>query len=172
MASDRSGKRASRQVGITLEETRQSVHATHDLTVHRLPKPGDVLDTHLTYTGLENKSPGAYTTMRIETLTRMVTAVHNTSRWDVPGSAAEGDDRPAQDDPAVPELGPLPTKALAEVPVPVAQGACSYLYRIGKNLEPHTHRCVRSRGRWFTSNHSARNSYLGTRRQRHHLHSC
>ena len=39
------------------------------------------------------------------------------------GVPAEGDDRPAQDDPVVPELGPLPTNPVAEVPVAVAQGA-------------------------------------------------
>ena len=167
------GRELADKWGITPEETRQSVHATHDLTVHRLPKPGDVLDTHLTYTGVENKSPGAYTTMRIETF---FDANGDRSQhikagctWGVP---AEGDDRPAQDDPAVPELGPLPTKSSSRVAGSCGPGSCSYLYRIGKNLEPHTHRCVRSRGRWFTSNHSARNSYLGTRRQRHHLHSC
>ena len=34
--------------GITPEETRQSVHATHDLVIHRLARPGDVLQTRLT----------------------------------------------------------------------------------------------------------------------------
>ncbi|HAE54350.1 MAG TPA: hypothetical protein DEB59_05385 [Acidimicrobiaceae bacterium] len=118
------GRELADKWGITPEETRQSVHATHDLTVHRLAKPGDILDTHLSYTGVENKSPGAYTTMRIETFDANGDRVFTTHQGGMYlGVPAEGDDRPAQDDPAVPELGPLPTKALAELPVPVAQGA-------------------------------------------------
>ena len=118
------GRELADKWGITPEETRQSVHATHDLTVHRLPKPGDVLDTHLTYTGVENKSPGAYTTMRIETFDADGNPVFTPHQGGMYlGVPAEGDDRPAQDDPVVPELGPLPTNPVAEVPVAVAQGA-------------------------------------------------
>tara|TARA_Y100001934_G_scaffold260453_1_gene332709 strand:- start:270 stop:734 length:465 start_codon:yes stop_codon:yes gene_type:complete len=39
------------------------------------------------------------------------------------GVPAEGDDQPAQDGPVVPDLGPLPANPVAEVLVPVAQGA-------------------------------------------------
>ena len=110
--------------GLTPEATRQSVHATHDLTIHRLVKPGDVLETKLTYTGVENKSPGAYTTMKIETCDADGNPVFTTHQGGMYlGVPAEGDDRPAQDDPVVPELGPLPENPIAEVLVPVAHGA-------------------------------------------------
>ena len=110
--------------GRDLEETRQSVHATHDLVIHRLVTPGDVLETKLTYTGVENKSPGAYTTMKIETFDAHGEPVFTTHQGGMYlGVRATGEDRPAQDDPVVPELGPLPEDPVAEVLVPVAHGA-------------------------------------------------
>ena len=110
--------------GITPEETRQSVHATHDLVIHRLARPGDVLQTRLTYTGIENKSPGAYTTMKLETSDADDQPVFTTYQGGMYlGVPTEGDDRPARDTPDVPNLGPLPDKPLTEILVPVAHGA-------------------------------------------------
>lgn len=110
--------------GITPEETRQSVHATHDLVIHRLARPGDVLQTRLTYTGIENKSPGAYTTMKLETSDADDQPVFTTYQGGMYlGVPTEGDDRPARDTPDVPDLGPLPDKPLTEILVPVAHGA-------------------------------------------------
>jgi acyl dehydratase len=110
--------------GITPEETRQSVHATHDLVIHRLARPGDVLQTRLTYTGVENKSPGAYTTMKLETSDAEDQPVFTTYQGGMYlGVPTEGDDRPARDTPDVPDLGPLPDKPLTEILVPVAHGA-------------------------------------------------
>ena len=110
--------------GITPEETRQSVHATHDLVIHRLARPGDVLQTRLTYTGVEDKSPGAYTTMKLETSDADDQPVFTTYQGGMYlGVPTEGDDRPARDTPDVPDLGPLPDKPLTEILVPVAHGA-------------------------------------------------
>ena len=110
--------------GITPEETRQSVHATHDLVIHRLARPGDVLQTRLTYTGVEDKSPGAYTTMKLETFDAEDQPVFTTYQGGMYlGVPTEGDDRPARDTPDVPNLGPLPDKPLTEILVPVAHGA-------------------------------------------------
>ena len=110
--------------GITPEETRQSVHATHDLVIHRLARPGDVLQTRLTYTGVEDKSPGAYTTLKLETFDAEDQPVFTTYQGGMYlGVPAKGDDRPAQDTPDVPDLGPLPDKPLTEILVPVAHGA-------------------------------------------------
>ena len=110
--------------GITPEETRQSVHATHDLVIHRLARPGDVLQTRLTYTGVEDKSPGAYTTMKLETCDAEDQPVFTTYQGGMYlGVPTEGDDRPARDTPDVPDLGPLPDKPLTEILVPVAHGA-------------------------------------------------
>jgi len=46
----------------------RSVHATHDLRLHRRPRPGDRLSTRATVISAETKSPGAYVITRFETL--------------------------------------------------------------------------------------------------------
>jgi len=118
------GRELADKWGITPEETRQSVHATHDLVVHRLARPGDVLETRLTYTGVENKSPGAYTTMKLETFDAAGHPVFTTYQGGMYlGVPAEGEDRPAQDTPEIPDLGALPDEPLAEILVPVTHGA-------------------------------------------------
>ena len=118
------GRELADKWGITPEETRQSVHATHDLVVHRLARPGDVLETRLTYTGVENKSPGAYTTMKLETFDAAGHPVFTTYQGGMYlGVPAEGEDRPAQDTPEIPDLGALSGEPLAEILVPVTHGA-------------------------------------------------
>ena len=118
------GRELADKWGITPEETRQSVHATHDLVIHRLARPGDVLETRLTYTGVENKSPGAYTTMKLETFDADGHPVFTTYQGGMYlGVPAEGEDRPAQDTPEIPDLGALPGEPLAEILVPVTHGA-------------------------------------------------
>ena len=58
----------SRHYGVTADEVRRGVHATHDLTVHRLIAPTEHLSTTLTVTGVERRKPGAFTTMQLETV--------------------------------------------------------------------------------------------------------
>jgi len=118
------GRELANKWGITPEETRQSVHATHDLVIHRLARPGDILETHLTYTGVENKSPGAYTTMKLETFDAHGERVFTTYQGGMYlGVPTKGPDRPAQGDPVVPDLGPVAAEPLSEIQVPVAHGA-------------------------------------------------
>jgi len=45
----------------------RSVHATHDLRVHRRPRPGDRLSTTASVVSTEPRSPGAYVVTRFET---------------------------------------------------------------------------------------------------------
>ena len=54
-------------LGVDRLDGRRGVHATHDLTVHRLIRPGDVLTTTMTVVGVEQRSPGAFVSMVIET---------------------------------------------------------------------------------------------------------
>jgi acyl dehydratase len=110
--------------GITPEETRQSVHATHDLTIHRLARPGDVLSTRLTCTGVENKRPGAYSTTKLETVDGEGQEVFTTHQGGIYlGIPAVGEDQPDVSAPAIPELGVAPEEPIAEILVPVAHGA-------------------------------------------------
>ncbi|MED5553003.1 MAG: MaoC/PaaZ C-terminal domain-containing protein [Actinomycetota bacterium] len=110
--------------GITPEETRQSVHATHDLTIHRLARPGDVLSTRLTYTGVENKRPGAYSTTKLETVDAEGREVFTTHQGGIYlGIPTVGEDRPDVSAPPIPELGVVPEEPMAEILIPVAHGA-------------------------------------------------
>ncbi|MDG2112514.1 MAG: MaoC family dehydratase N-terminal domain-containing protein, partial [Actinomycetota bacterium] len=91
------GREIADRWGINPDEIRQSVHATHDLTVHRLVRPGDVLSTKLTYVGVEQRRPGAYATMAIETTDadgELVATTHQGGMY--LGVPTEGDDRPAE----------------------------------------------------------------------------
>ena len=46
----------------------RGVHATHHLTVHRAPRPGDRLSTTAIVQALEPRAPGAYLVLRMETV--------------------------------------------------------------------------------------------------------
>ena len=46
----------------------RSVHATHDLVLHRLPRAGDRLTTTATVVALERRAPGAYVVTRHDTV--------------------------------------------------------------------------------------------------------
>src|SRR5437773_182346 len=54
--------------GLTPEEALRSVHATHDLVIHRSIRPGDRLTTRATVVGVESRKPGAFQMTRLDTL--------------------------------------------------------------------------------------------------------
>jgi acyl dehydratase len=58
----------SEQIGMTAAEVLTGVHATHDVTIHRLARPGDQLTTRLSIIGLTDISPGAKATTRLDTV--------------------------------------------------------------------------------------------------------
>jgi acyl dehydratase len=58
----------SEPLGMTRAEVLTGVHATHDLTVHRLVRPGDRLSTQLCIVGITDISPGAKVTTRLTTV--------------------------------------------------------------------------------------------------------
>ena len=114
------GRETADKWGILPEETRQSVHATHDLTIHRLARPGDQLSTRLTYVGAEQRRPGAYTTMLLETVDQHGEAVASTRQGGIYlGVPTSGDDHPAPAHPLPLEWGEPPTGAQHEVAIPV-----------------------------------------------------
>jgi len=65
IVTSRSG---SEQIGMTAAEVLTGVHASHDVTIHRLVRPGDRLTTELSIDGLTDISPGAKATTRLETV--------------------------------------------------------------------------------------------------------
>jgi acyl dehydratase len=52
------------------EVATRSVHATHDVTVHRVPRAGDTLHTTARVTGLARRRAGTLVTVRVETVDR------------------------------------------------------------------------------------------------------
>ena len=58
---------AMRDTHLTHKEALQGVHATHDIVIHRLVRPGEELSTQATVAGLERRKPGAYQTVRLDT---------------------------------------------------------------------------------------------------------
>jgi acyl dehydratase len=49
------------------DERRRGVHATHDLTIHRLLRPGEVVTTTATIEAIEPRSRGTFERLRLET---------------------------------------------------------------------------------------------------------
>ncbi len=91
----------SESVGVTGDEVITGVHATHDVTIHRLVRPGDVLSTTLEIVGLVDKSPGALSTMRLETVDADGSPVATTTQGSLYlGVHAEGVDHPDPTPPA------------------------------------------------------------------------
>ena len=118
-----SGRDHSDRWGITADETRRSVHATHDLTVHRLIRPGDLLTTTARYTGVEQRSPGAFVTTRLESRDAAGDLVATTEQGALYlGVATDGDDRPVESpcDPVVLTDVGSPTD---EIRIDIAHGA-------------------------------------------------
>ncbi|MGH1487782.1 MAG: MaoC/PaaZ C-terminal domain-containing protein [Acidimicrobiales bacterium] len=63
-----SSRRLSEEAGVAASEVQTSVHATHDVQIHRLVRPGDVLTTSLVTAGVVGIKPGAMSTTRLETV--------------------------------------------------------------------------------------------------------
>jgi acyl dehydratase len=54
--------------GMTPDEFRRGVHATHDVTIHRPIRPPEKLTTRATVVAIERRKPGAYQLTRLETI--------------------------------------------------------------------------------------------------------
>ncbi|MEM7275089.1 MAG: MaoC/PaaZ C-terminal domain-containing protein [Actinomycetota bacterium] len=92
---------ASSQAGLTEAEIRTSVHAGHDVTIHRLVRPGDRLATTLETVGVTDIRPGALTTTRLRTVDQAGQAVATTTQTGINlGIPSAGPDRP---DPSPPQ---------------------------------------------------------------------
>ncbi|MDH4144057.1 MAG: MaoC/PaaZ C-terminal domain-containing protein [Acidimicrobiia bacterium] len=110
--------------GITPDEVRRGVHATHDTTIHRLIRPGDRLTTTLEIVGVEQRKPGAYSTMRLVTQAADGEVVATTEQGSMYlGVPTTGPDRPASFLAARLDLPTLDAGAVrAEVEIPIGAG--------------------------------------------------
>src|SRR5438445_11603187 len=95
--------------GLTPEEARRAVHATHDLLIHRGVRPGDTLTTRATVVGVERRTPGAFQVMRLDTVDAAGAPVCTTWQGALyRGVAVLGEDRPATDAPSAPGAVTVP----------------------------------------------------------------
>ncbi len=83
-----------RGLGLTAEEARRGVHASHDVTLHRPIRPGEELVTTAAVVGVENGRAGAATWMRLTTTDASGAAVVTTHQRSVMlGVPLVGDER-------------------------------------------------------------------------------
>ncbi len=76
------------------------VHATHDLHIHRPITAGDVLTTRAEAIGLEQRKPGAYSTMKLDTVDARGAPVSTTWQGSLNlGEAVDGDPIPCETPP-------------------------------------------------------------------------
>jgi acyl dehydratase len=131
------------ELGVPRSEVLTGVHATHDLQIHRLIRPGDVLTTSLEMVGLVHKSPGAMTTTRLTTVDADGDPVATTTQNSIYlGVGVDGDDQP---DPGAPPpvAGTERTGSPAEVTVEVRAGAAHVYTECARIWNPiHTDRAV------------------------------
>lgn len=137
------GREEMERAGVPLAEVRTGVHATHDTTIHRLIRPGDVLSTSMKTVGVVNIKPGAMSTVRLETVDAQGLPVATTSQNGIYlGVPTDGPDRP---DPAPPP----PIEGIERVgdpiefPVDIAAGAAHSYTECARIWNPiHTDKAV------------------------------
>ena len=111
------------QSGLTPNEARRGVHASHDLIIHRQIRPPAQVRTRAMVAGIERRKPGAYQLTRLQTVDAagapICTSWYGSIYRDV---AVAGPDRTVEAAPAPalpPEMGSQP---ISEIPIRVAAG--------------------------------------------------
>jgi acyl dehydratase len=109
---------------LSQDEYVRAVHATHELVIHRPIRAGDRLTTRASVVGLEQRRPGAYQTLRLDTTDAQGELVSSTWQGAIyRGVEVSGPDRQAQDLPAPIPMPDTEAGVRAEVPVPITPGA-------------------------------------------------
>jgi len=132
---------------LTADEGLRSVHATHDLVIHRPVRPGDRLTTRATIVGVECRKPGAYQVMRLDTVDDAGAPVCTTWQGGLyRGVAVAGPDRPAVEVPAPPEPLGSNSQVHTEVSVPISALAAHVYTECARIWNPvHTDTAVAAR---------------------------
>jgi acyl dehydratase len=113
----------ARRAGTPLDELRRGVHATHDLHIGRLVRPGDDLTTVATITAVQARPPGAYLVTRLDTTDADGRTVATTWQGSLYlRTAVDGPDREEAAAPAPPP-SPEADELAVDTRVPVAAGA-------------------------------------------------
>jgi len=114
-------RRELRGASMTAEEDVRAIHATHDLIAHRLVRPGDRVTTRATIVGVERRKPGAFLTVRFDTVDSNGAPVCET--WEgviYRDVEVTGPDRPAIEAPRLPTAAKTNGSARAEIPIPIS----------------------------------------------------
>lgn len=116
--------------GVSLAEIRRGIHATHDLHIHRLARVGDILRTSATITSMEQRKPGVFMMMRLDTVDADGEPVATTWQGSLYlDTQTEGPDRVSEPEPTplrLPSAG-LPTGGTTRFDVAVG-GFDAHLY--------------------------------------------
>ena len=133
--------------GLTPDEARRGVHASHDLVIHRGIRPPAHVQTRATVAGIERRKPGAYQLTRLETVD--ATGVPICTSWygsiyrDV---AVAGPDRMAEAAPALAAPPAMSRQPISEIPIPVAAGLAHVYTECARIFNPiHTDAAVAQR---------------------------
>jgi acyl dehydratase len=131
------------ELGVTPAEVRTGVHATHDLTIHRPIRPGDVLTTTLETVGVVAIRPGARTTTRLRTVDAAGRPVATTTQEGIHlGVPTSGTDRPDPDPPPAIDGGDR-TGRPVERRIPIDGGRAHLYTECARIWNPiHTDRAV------------------------------
>ena len=152
----------------------RGVHATHDLTLHRLPRAGDRLRTTAVVTAVESRAPGAYVLTRFETVDAQGEPVSTTAYGSLyRGVACEGADsspRTERESDAPAPIGAGSREGDAppdwSASVPIAPDPGPRLLRVRADLEPDPHRPGGGARRGTPGHHPARHRDPRPRRVR------
>ena len=129
----------------------RSVHATHNLVIHRPVKAGDRLETTATVTLIEQRSPGAYQVTRFETVDQRGKPVTTTEYGSIyrgvsidpaPGPVRPKGSEPTENESSVP-LSPQGTSEGWSTSVPLSAGLAHVYTECARIWNPiHTDRAV------------------------------
>jgi len=133
--------------GLSTDEAIRSVHATHDVIIHRNVRPGDRLTTRATIVGVERRKPGAFQVMRLDTVDASGSPVCTTWQGGLFREVAvAGPDRPATEIPPLPNFTATGTTIRAEVHVPISALAAHVYTECARIWNPvHTDTAVADR---------------------------
>ena len=139
-------RRQAGALGLTSDEALRSVHATHDLIIHRGARPGDRLTTCATVVGVERRKPGAFQVLKLETVDAAGKPVCTTWQGALfRGVEVSGEERFAADAPPAPRAVEV-ASARAEVHVPVSALAAHVYTECARIWNPvHTDTAVAAR---------------------------
>jgi acyl dehydratase len=130
-----------RATALSAEIAVRSVHATHDLRLHRPPRPGDRLRTTATIVSAEPRPPGAYILTRFETVDAEGRPVTTTDY----GSIYRGVEceEPPPSRPRDPDPAPRDARPDWSVSVPIAANLAHVYSECARIWNPiHTDRAV------------------------------